>query len=109
MADFEEHFADVKKYDPDADEAVVKKLFHRIRIVLENRDSATVACSDMSELETARNGYCKKTLGLDATLDDDKIMGILLKVCDQMKGDNSKSRLTYYYLVAKHTDTLDKF
>ncbi|NND89461.1 MAG: DUF2853 family protein, partial [Granulosicoccus sp.] len=30
------------------------------------------------------------------------------KVCEQMKGTQQKSRVTFYYLLAQHTNTMDK-
>ena len=109
MADFEEHLADVQKYDAGADEAVVKKLYHRLRLTISNRDAATVACSDKAELETVRDGFCKKTLGLDEKHSDDEIMSILEGVCQEMSDETrGKPRIPYYYLVAKNTGTLDK-
>ena len=109
MAAFEEHLAYIHKYDSGADEAVAKKLYNRLRLTLSNRDAATVACSDKSELETVRDGFCKKTLGLDAQHSDDEIMGVLKNVCQEMSADRTKDRVTFYYLTAKHTNTLDKF
>ena len=109
MAGHEEFLEKIRSYDAGADEEVVKKLYNRLRLSIQNRDAATVACSQKSELETIRDGFCKKTLGLDAKHSDDEIMGVLEKVCDEMSGDGSqKHRVPYYYLVAKHTGTLDK-
>jgi len=109
MAGHEEFLEKVHKYDAGADEDVVKKLYNRLRLAIQNRDASTVACSQKSELETIRDGFCKKTLGLDAKHSDDEIMGVLEKVCEEMKEDGgNKHRIPYYYLVAKHTGTLDK-
>ena len=110
MADYEDHLAKIQEYDSGADEDVVKKLYNRLRLTLSNRDAATVACSDKAELETVRDGFCKKTLELDsAGHDDDAIMSVLEKVCQEMSAEKSgKPRMAYYYLVAKHTGTLDK-
>ncbi|GGY47212.1 DUF2853 family protein [Parvularcula lutaonensis] len=109
MAGHEEYLEKVRKYDAGADEEHVKKLYNRLRLTISNRDAATVACSDKSELETIRDGFCKKTLGLDAKHSDDEIMDVLKKVCEEMSGDGgNKHRIPFYYLVAKHTNTLDK-
>jgi hypothetical protein len=109
MSDHEEYLAKVRKYDDGADPETVKKLANRLGIALRNRDSSTVACSDPSELRTVRDGFCKKTLGLDDQHSDDEIMDVLKKVCEEMSGDGgNKHRVPFYYLVAKHTGTLDK-
>ena len=107
MSGHEEFLEKVRAYDAGADEEVVKKLYSRLRLAISNRDAATVACSDKAELETIRDGFCKKTLELSHS--DDEIMGVLEKVCEEMKGDGgNKHRIPFYYLVAKHTSTLDK-
>lgn len=109
MADHQEYLEKVRKYDPGADEEHVKKLYNRLRLTISNRDAATVACSDKAELETVRDGFCKKTLGLDGAHSDDQIMGVLQQVCQDMSADGgNKHRIPFYYLVAKHTNTLDK-
>ena len=109
MAGHEEYLEKIQAYDAGADEAVVKSLYNRIRLAISNRDAATVACSDKSELETIRDGFAKKTLGLDAQHSDEEIMAVLSKVCEEMKGDGgNKHRMVFYYLVAKHTGTLEK-
>lgn len=65
-----------------------------------------VACSDPEELKRVRENFCKKKLGLSQS--DDEIDAVLKSVCQQMSGDNSKSRVTFYYLVAEKTGTLSK-
>lgn len=101
MADY---LADVQKYIPDADEAVVDKIVKYCGIALRNKDSSTVAASDPKELDTVKNGFAKKKLELSP---EDAEAGIE-KVCEQMKGVRSKSRVTFYYLLASATGTLDK-
>ena len=109
MADQEEYLAKVHAYDPGADAAVVKKIVSHLGIALQSRDSSLVACSDDDELIRIRDGFCKKKLGLDAAHSDDAIMAVLRKVCQEMSGDGgNKHRVPFYYLVAKHTGTLDK-
>lgn len=109
MSGHEEFLDKIRAYDPGAEEEHVEKLHNRIRLAISNRDAATVACSDRGELETIRDGFCKKTLGLDAAHSDDEIMAVLDRVCEEMKGDGGhKHRMPFYYLVAKHTGTLDR-
>jgi hypothetical protein len=98
--------ADIKKYAPKADDAVVAKL-STYRLVLSNRDSAYVAASDAAEVATVREKFLKGKLGLakdDATLD-----AAIKDVAAVMKGDRTKSRATFYYLLAEKFDKLDVF
>lgn len=101
MADY---LADVRKHDPDADEAVVEKIVKRLGIALRSADSRTVSCGSPDELKTVRENWCKKRLDLDDAGAED----VVEKVCEAMKGINSKSRVTFYYLCAKHSGTMDK-
>ncbi|MEM6649429.1 MAG: DUF2853 family protein [Pseudomonadota bacterium] len=109
MADHAEYLAKVQKYDADADPDTVKKIANKLGIALRNRDSSLVSCSDSSELERVRDGFAKKTLGLDAGHSDDEIMEKINEVCTQMAGDGgNKHRVPFYYLLAKNTNTLGK-
>jgi Protein of unknown function (DUF2853) len=102
MAD---HASHVKKYDAQADDRKIDAIVKYCGIALRNRDSSLVACSDKSELATVREGFAKKKLGLtDAAAVD----AAMKKVCEAMKADHDKPRVTFYYLLAKETGTLDK-
>ena len=101
MADYIE---DVRKYDADADEAVVDKIVKRLGIALRSRDARTVSCTSSSELKTVKDKWCKNRLDLD----EDKAEEVVQQVCADMKGVSSKSRVTFYYLCAKHSGTMDK-
>lgn len=104
-----EYLEKVRKYDAGADEDKVKSIANRLGIALRNRDSSLVSCSDKSELESIRDGFCKKRLGLDAGHSDEEIMGVLNEVCTEMAAEGgNKHRVPFYYLVAKKTNTLDK-
>ncbi len=95
---------DVRKYAPDADENVVKKIVSYLGIALQSRDASLVSCSDDSELERIRSGFAAKKLGLS---EDDAAAGVQ-SVCETMKEDRQKSRVTFYYLLAEKTGTLSK-
>ena len=101
MADYIE---DVRKYDSGADQEVVDKIVKRLGIALRSRDASMVSCSSSSELQTVKDKWCKNRLDLDEGAADD----VVQKVCEQMKDSRSKSRVTFYYLCAKHSNTLDK-
>lgn len=100
MADY---LADVRKYDATADEGAVNKIVKHLGIALRNRDSSLVSCSDPSELDRVREKWCMKKFG---ETDAAKCDSVIEKVCQTMSGDNSKSRVTFYYLVAKHLGKL---
>ena len=97
--------ADIKKYAPDADDAVVAKLLSTYRLVLSSRDSAYVATSDEGEVATVRKNFLKKKLGL--TQDDAELDAAIKEVGAQMKADRTKSRATVYYLLAQQLGELD--
>lgn len=98
-----DYLADVKKYDAGADEAVVKKIVRHLGIALRNRDSSLVSCTDPKELDRVREKWCEKKLGATDKAASD---AAIEKVCAAMKADNTKSRVTFYYLVAKHMGKL---
>lgn len=89
----------VRKYDAKASADIVRKIVNHCGISLASRDGKFVACTDEAERNTVRDSWLKKKLGLkgtDATLDT-KVLG----VCETMKKDRLKSRVTFYYLLAK--------
>ena len=94
-----EYLDDVKRYDSGADAGVVEKIVKHLGIALRGKDSSLVSCSDTSELDRVREKWSMKKLGeSDASACDD----VIGKVCEAMKGDRNKNRVTFYYLVAKH-------
>ncbi len=100
MAD---HATHVKKYVADADDKKIASIVKYCGIALQKRDSSLVACTDAKELATVRDGFAKKKLGLS---DDKAIDAAMKKVCEKMKADKDKPRVTFYYLLASETGTL---
>lgn len=100
MAD---HLAKVRQFDPDASEDVVDKIRKYCGIALENRDSSVVAATDEGEMDTVRNGFCKKELGLS----ESEAAAAVDAAAADMAGDRAKDRIVFYYLVAKHAGKLD--
>ncbi|MGE0280021.1 MAG: DUF2853 family protein [Rhizobiaceae bacterium] len=98
-----DYAADVKKYDAAADTDAVAKIVKHLGIALRNRDSSLVSCTDPKELERVRNNWAAKKLGVT---DAAKADAAIEKVCQAMSADNTKSRVTFYYLVAKHLGKL---
>ena len=99
--------ADVKKYAPKADDAVIAKMVRTYQLVLSNRDSANVAISDPGEVDTVREKFLKGKLGL--TEDDATLNAAIKQVGETMKADRTKSRLTVYYLLAEKFKKLSVF
>lgn len=103
MAD---HLADVKKYaKKPVNEAAVAGMAKTYRLVLSKSDTQYVACSDAKERERVRENFLKKKLGLSGADLDASIEA----TCQAMKADRTKSRLTFYYLLAEHHGKLDMF
>ncbi|WP_020179213.1 DUF2853 family protein [Methylopila sp. M107] len=103
MAD---HLADVKKFAKGpVNEAAVAGLAKTYRLVLSKADTQYVACSDPKERERVRENFLKKKLGLSG----DDLDASIEATCAAMKADRTKSRLTFYYLLAEHYGKLDQF
>jgi len=101
MADY---IDDISKYTSDVNAAAVDAIVKYCGIALRNDDSSLVSATDPKELATVREGFAAKKLGLS---DDDASAGIAA-VVEKMKGVNRKSRVTFYYLLAEATGTMDK-
>jgi len=100
-----DYIADVAKYVDAPDQARINKIVSYCGIALRSsKDAALVSASDKKELDRVRDGFAKKKLELDS----DAAEAGIKKVCEQMKGSRQKSRVTFYYLLATHTGTLDK-
>ncbi|MCO4316010.1 DUF2853 family protein [Phyllobacterium sp. 21LDTY02-6] len=93
-----DYLTDVRRYDAAADEATVEKIVKHLGIALRNRDSSLVSCSDPDELKRVRTNWVEKKLGLT---DETKADAAIQSVCETLKDDRSKSRVTFYYLTAK--------
>lgn len=100
-----DYLADVAKFIDAPDSNAVDSIVKYCGIALRSsKDAALVSSSDKSELNRVRDGFAAKKLGLDAAAAEEGIA----KVCDQMKGVKQKGRVTFYYLLAQHSNTMDK-
>ena len=97
-----DYAADVKRYDSGADDAIIDKIVKHLGIALRSRDASLVSCSDQSELDRVIEKWCGKKLGIAEAAGAE----LVSKVCEEMKGDRQKQRVTFYYLVAKHAGKL---
>ncbi|MEL6818507.1 MAG: DUF2853 family protein [Pseudomonadota bacterium] len=98
-----DYLVDVQRYDSGADADVVQKIVKHLGIALRSKDASLVSCSDSSELDRVVEKWCMKKLGMTDKAACDEVVG---KVCEDMKEDRMKQRVTFYYLVAKHVGKL---
>lgn len=103
-AAFEKYYTNVKKYDPKARKPVVQGIVKHCGVSLKSRDASLVACSDEAELKRVANGFVTKKLEKTSGQ-----MDLVKEVCQDMKGERFKSRVTFYYLAAKKARKLGKF
>lgn len=103
----EDWLADVKKYVPNADAAVVGAIVRYCGIALQKRDSSLVAMSDPVETGRVRENFLKKKLAL--TDPDETLDAAIASVGERMKADRTKNRVTVYYLLAEHFGKLGLF
>ena len=96
--------ADVAKYTHPVNDAAIAAIVRYCGIALRNADSALVSGTDPHELATVRKGFATKKLGLATDAADSGLAAVLSK----MAGVQRKSRVTFYYLLAEATGTLDK-
>ena len=99
-----EHATDIAKFTSSVNADAVQAIVNYCGIALKSRDASMVSSSDPKELATIRDGFAAKKLGLTAEAADAGIK----QVVEKMKGDRTKNRVTFYYLLAEATGTLGK-
>ncbi len=100
-----EYIDDLKRYVPGANQKAVAGIVKHLGIALKSKDASLVSCSSKDELARVRDSWCKKKLGIE----DDKASDAAIKeVCEKMKADKQKQRVTFYYLLAEKFGKLDK-
>ncbi|MCX7349548.1 MAG: DUF2853 family protein [Alphaproteobacteria bacterium] len=88
---------DIAKYTGSINDKAVDAIVKFCGIALQSRDASLVACTDEAEVDRIRKGFATKMLGLDVT-ESDKV---IKQICEKMKADKNKSRVTFYYLMAE--------
>lgn len=83
---------------PDAD--FLKKVTVGLGPSIYNKDSATVAGSDQTELDRVKQNFLIKKLGLKDGPELDKAIDSVLETYG--KSNKTKYRVVVYYLLAKH-------
>lgn len=99
-----EHAIDIARFTSNVNDEAVTAIVHYCGIALRNRDSSMVSASDPTELATIRDGFAAKKLGLTTEVAEAAIKSVV----DKMKVDHTKQRVTFYYLLAEATGTIDK-
>ena len=99
-----EYADDIATYSSPVNSAAVDTIVKYCGIALQGADSSLVSATDPKELATVRDGFAAKKLELSPEEADAGIATVI----EQMKGVNRKHRVTFYYLLAEATGTLDK-
>src|SRR6478752_1701372 len=99
-----DHTQDLANFTSNIDAEAVQSIVNYCGISLRSRDASMVSASDPKELATVRTGFAAKKLGLTPEAADAGIKA----VAEKMKAERNKSRVTFYYLLAEATGTLDK-
>ncbi len=103
VAEFD-YNADLRKYIKSPNEKAVLTIVKFCGIALRGADSRWVSVKDAAEVKRVVVGFCAKKLDLDANAAKAAVM----HVGEVMKADRTKHRVTFYYLLAEHTNTLSK-
>jgi len=99
--------ADVRRHVPKSNDAAIKGIVKHLGIALQGRDASFVACTDKAERDRVRDGFLKKKLALNNS--DAELDTAVIEVCEKMKADRDKSRVTFYYLLAEKYGKLSMF
>ncbi len=97
---------EAKKLNLPISDDLITKVAIGLGPVLYNKDTATVACGQPAELETVKNNFLKKKLGL--TNDDSELDAAIKEVCEQLGTSNrNKYRVHFYALLAMKFNKTD--
>ncbi len=97
----------VKKCGVKPDEALLRAVARGLGPSIYNKDSATVAASNNKELETVKNNFLIKKLGLN---DSDELMAAINQAIDTYgRSHPNKYRVVLYYLLVQHFNKADVY
>jgi Protein of unknown function (DUF2853) len=104
----EAYAGDVRKYTKKkVDVKHVAGIVKHLGIALQSADASLVACGDKSERDRVRDSFLKTKLALTTT--DSDLDKAVEETCKKMAADPTKSRVTFYYLLAEKYDKLSLF
>lgn len=98
----QQYVESIQRFCDDVDLAAVDSIVNYLGIALTNPDGSTVAATDADELKTIQDGFCAKKLGMDHKQAEEAVS----QVCELMKHDNAKCRVTFYYVLADRAGKL---
>jgi len=100
--------AEAKKLNLNISDDLIAKVVIGLGPSVYNKNSEIVACSKPEELETVKNNFLKKKLGL--TLDDAELDKAIKEVCEQLGSNNrAKKRVHMYALLAMKFDKVSVY
>ncbi len=89
----------LKNLNVEVDEELLKKVVDGLGPSIYNQDSSVVSCSDPKELQTVKENFLIKKLGMEDSAAWDHA---IQEVCEQMgKSNRNKYRAVFYYLLVK--------
>lgn len=97
----EKYAAHVKeKFNVQPDRELLDRVARGLGPAIYNRDAATVSGTDEKELQTVKNNFLIKKLGLN---DGPQLMDAIHKVMETYgKSERTKYRAVVYYILTKH-------
>ncbi len=98
MVDITTYVKDIEKYSKAVNKGAVQGLGRSLAGAMARNDARTVAAGDKAELARVRRNFVAKKLGVKDKAKGDAAIAF---VCEQMKKSRAKSRVTFYYLLAK--------
>jgi hypothetical protein len=106
MADHD-YKADIAKYTKSVDEKAIAGIVKHLGIAVKSTDASMVSCTDKGERDRVRDSFLKKKLGLKNP--DTELDKAVVDLCQTMKGDKTKLRVSFYYLLAEKYGKLGDF
>ncbi|MGI9545923.1 MAG: DUF2853 family protein [Flavobacteriaceae bacterium] len=95
IAKYTAHLREKLQVEPDAE--LLERVVHALGPAIYNRDAATVSSSSSSELETVKQNFLIKKLGLD---DSPLLMDTILDIMEKYgTSERTKYRAVVYYML----------
>ncbi len=95
LAKYKGHLSE--RFQVDVDDDLLEKVTHGLGPAIYNRDASTVSGSSESELETVKQNFLIKKLGLD---DSPALMTTIHRIMDQYgASERTKYRAVVYYML----------